>query len=127
MELLLVVLVIVLEGFLAAEAFPLWLFDYDMSIPAEKTGNDTGKTETPAETDGNKTANEISEEEFVEIAELSEKIEKKHAEKAASEASPKVPQVEGTVVSSDNVKVKPFTPQAFEVSFPVFSAGMLIS
>ncbi len=96
---------------------------YDMSIPAEKTGNDTGKTETPAETDGNKTANEISEEEFVEIAELSEKIEKKHAEKAASEASPKVPQVEGTVVSSDNVKVKPFTPQAFDSLYDAMQAG----
>lgn len=96
---------------------------YDMSIPAGKTGNDTGKTETPAETDENETANEISEEEFVEIAELSEKIEKKHAEKSASEASPKVPQVEGTVVSSDNVKVKPFTPQAFDSLYDAMQAG----
>ncbi len=92
---------------------------YDMSNPVGKTANNTEK----AETDGNDAANEISEEEFVEIAELSEKIEKKHAEKAASETAPKVPQVEGTVVSSDNVKVKPFMPQAFDSLYDAMQAG----
>lgn len=96
---------------------------YDMSNPVGKTANNTEKAETPAETDGNDAANEISEEEFVEIAELSEKIEKKHAEKAASETAPKVPQVEGTVVSSDNVKVKPFMPQAFDSLYDAMQAG----
>lgn len=96
---------------------------YDMNNTIGKTGNDAAKTETPAETDGNDTANEISEEEFVEIAELSEKIEKKQAEKAASETAPKVPQVEGTVVSSDNVKVKPFMPQAFDSLYDAMQAG----
>lgn len=96
---------------------------YDMSNPIGKTGNDTTETETPEETYGNDTANEISEEEFVEIAELSEKIEKKYAEKVASEISPKVPQVEGTVVSSDNVKVKPFMPQAFDSLYDAMQAG----
>lgn len=96
---------------------------YDMSNPVGKTANNTEKAETPAETDRNDAANEISEEEFVEIAELSEKIEKKHAEKAASETAPKVPQVEGTVVSSDNVKVKPFMPQAFDSLYDAMQAG----
>ncbi len=96
---------------------------YDMSNPIGKTGNDTAETETPEETYGNDTANEISEEEFVEIAELSEKIEKKYAEKVASETSPKVPQVEGTVVSPDNVKVKPFMPQAFDSLYDAMQAG----
>lgn len=96
---------------------------YSMSSMAEKNGNNEQKAETPVKTEENDTANEISEEEFVEIAELSEKIEKKHAEKTASEAEPKVPQVEGTVVSSDNVKVKPFTPQAFDSLYDAMQAG----
>lgn len=95
------------------------------STDAGSSGNGTAKAETQPETDGNGTAdaNDIQDEEFVEIAELSEKIEKKHAGKAASETEPKVPQVEGTVVSPDNVKVKPFMPQAFDSLYDAMQAG----
>ena len=95
---------------------------YDLNnsggISSETSGT-SEKTETSAE---NADTSKISEDEFVEIAELSEKIEKKSAEKTVSDP-PKVPQVEGTVVSSDNVKVKPFTPQAFDSVFDAMRAG----
>lgn len=92
---------------------------YDLKKSGGNSENVSKKTEMPEE---NGTTGEISEDEFVEIAELSEKIEKKAAGKAVSEA-PKVPQVEGAVVSSGNVKVKPFTPQAFDSLFDAMRAG----
>lgn len=92
---------------------------YDLNKSGGNSENTSDKTETQEE---NAKESEISEDEFVEIAELSEKIEKKAAGKAVPEA-PKVPQVEGAVVSSDNVKVKPFTPQAFDTVFDAMQAG----
>ncbi|MBD5146100.1 MAG: hypothetical protein HDT21_09405 [Ruminococcus sp.] len=92
---------------------------FDMSNSGGASGNEGSGSETPAETAEEKN---ISEDEFVEIAQLSEKIEKNSARNVVSE-SPKVPQVEGTVVSSDNVKVKPFTPQAFDSVFDAMQAG----
>ncbi len=64
---------------------------------------------------------EISEDEFVEIAQLTEKLEKAEAEKLKS--VPKVPQVESTVVSSERVRVKPFVPQAFDSLHDAMMAG----
>jgi len=64
---------------------------------------------------------EISDDEFVEIAQLTEKLEKAEAEKL--KAVPKVPQVESAVVSSKNVKVKPFMPQAFDSLQEAMAAG----
>lgn len=66
-------------------------------------------------------ADETSEDNFVEIAELNRKFEKSEEEK--SKIVPKVPQVESTVVSSDSVKVKPFTPQAFDSLYDAMMAG----
>lgn len=93
---------------------------YDLNNPGGALKSDTEKSEI---NDNENSENGISEEEFVEIAELSEKIEKNSAEKTNSENAPKVPQVEGTVVSSENVRVKPFTPQAFDTVFDAMQAA----
>ncbi|MDE5992576.1 MAG: hypothetical protein K2G87_05950, partial [Oscillospiraceae bacterium] len=92
---------------------------FGMINSGNTAGNEVSDPKMPAEATAEK---DISEDEFVEIAQLSEKIEKNSARNAVSE-SPKVPQVEGTVVSSDNVKVKPFTPQAFDSVFDAMRAG----
>lgn len=48
-----------------------------------------------------------------------------HTEAAAvpEKPEPRVPQVEGTVVSSDSVEIKPFVPQTFDTLFDAFMAG----
>ncbi|MDE6599413.1 MAG: hypothetical protein K2K34_04960, partial [Oscillospiraceae bacterium] len=92
---------------------------FDMRNSGDASGNAGSGSEMSAEITEE---NGISEDEFVEIAQLSEKIEKNSARNIVSE-SPKVPQVEGTLVSSDNIKVKPFTPQAFDSVFDAMQAG----
>ncbi|MDE6745933.1 MAG: hypothetical protein K2J72_04750, partial [Oscillospiraceae bacterium] len=92
---------------------------FDMSNSGGTSNDTADNSETSAEITEKK---DSSEDEFVEIAQLSEKIEKNSARNVVSE-SPKVPQVEGTVVSSDNIKVKPFTPQAFDSVFDAMQAG----
>lgn len=93
---------------------------YEMRNHGEKAETAAENTET-AEKDGS--ANEVSEDEFAKIAGSSEKTDKKNGKKPVSGTEPTVPQVEGTVVSSDNVKVKPFMPQAFDSVFDAMQAG----
>lgn len=84
---------------------------------AAESGNDS-KNENENENAGSE---EISEDEFVEIAKLSERLEK--ADESKAKAVPKVPQVEAAVISSENARVKPFVPQAFDSLYDAMAAG----
>lgn len=98
---------------------------YEHNAEAAAVSDVTEESSVPeADTDGKTEAvseGEASDDNFVEIAELNRRFEKNEEEKA--KIVPQVPQVEGTVVSSDSVKVKPFTPQAFDSLYDAMMAG----